>query len=100
MIAANERQFCFGRRLREKIIHARFRRNRRRRERIVARNHYRLDAHFAEMRETVFDAAFDNIFQVNHAQPLAILRDDERRAAIFCNALNGGVQFSWHIVSA
>ncbi len=55
----------------EEIVHARLRRDRRRRDRIVAGDHHRADAHAAQFGEALADAALDDVLQ----------RDDGRAAA-------------------
>ena len=53
--------FCFRRRLGEKIIDARFARDRRGGARIVAGDHHRANAHGAEARKAFFDAALHHV---------------------------------------
>ena len=52
-----------------------------RRPRVIACNHDGADAHRAETLESVGEAAFDDVLEVDGAQYLLIRRDDERRAA-------------------
>src|SRR5204863_2545041 len=78
---ANAFQFLFRSRLRHEIIHTRFGSNRGGGERIVARDHHGANAHLAEVREALLDAAFDDVLQMNDAQHFAAFRHDERRAA-------------------
>ena len=48
---------------------------------IVAGDHHGADAHFAKLGEALLDAAFDDVFQMNHAEHFAAFGDDQRRAA-------------------
>ena len=55
-------------RLRKVIIDTGFRGNRGGRQTVVARDHDRLDAHLAQVRESFGDAAFDDVLQFDHAE--------------------------------
>ena len=68
LFLANALQFVFRRRLRHKIVHARFGRDGRRSQRIVAGNHHRLDSHLAQVRESILDPAFDDVLQLDRAE--------------------------------
>ena len=85
--------FVFRRRLRHEIVHARFGGNGGGGQRIVAGDHHGADAHFAKLREPFLDAAFDDVFELDHAENFAAIRDDKRRAAgtrnIFDDAIHG-----------
>ncbi|MPM53622.1 hypothetical protein SDC9_100391 [bioreactor metagenome] len=65
----------------EEIIDARLRRDRRRRYGIVARDHYRLDAHLAQVGELFLHAVLDDVLQADHSEHAAVFCHDERRPA-------------------
>ena len=73
--------FVFGCRLREKIVDARLRRDRRRRQWIVARDHHGANAHRPKLRKAFFDSAFHDVFEIDHAEQPVVFGDDERRSA-------------------
>ena len=50
-------------------------------ERIVAGDHHGADAHLAQRREALADAAFDDVLEMDDAQQLAVLGHRQRRAA-------------------
>jgi hypothetical protein len=70
---ADELELGLGRRLGKEIVDARFGGDRRRRQRIVAGDHHGADAHPAQGREAVADAALDDVLEGDHAQQLAVL---------------------------
>ena len=72
--------FCFRRCLRHEIVHARFRRDGRGGQRIVAGDHDGLDSHLAQLREPFLDSAFDHVFEL-----------DRRRASSCPYATTSGV---------
>ena len=82
-------QFELGlrRRLGEKIVDAGFGGDGRGGQRIVAGDHHRADAHLAQRREALADAALDDVLQVDDAEQPAVLGDRERRAAGLGDAL-------------
>ncbi|CCJ81125.1 hypothetical protein BN134_1855 [Cronobacter dublinensis 1210] len=81
LILADQRQFGLRRRFGEKIIHARFGRDGGGGQPVVAGDHHRFDAHFAKLREALFNAAFDDIFQRDNAEHLRAFGHHQRRAA-------------------
>ena len=81
LLVANELQFVLRRRLREEVIDAGFRGNRRCRHRIVAGDHHSADTHAAQFGETLADAALDDILELDDAEQTAVLGDRERSAA-------------------
>ncbi len=88
LLALDQRHLVFGRRLGEEVVDARFGRDRRRGQRVVAGDHHRLDPHRAQVREALADAALDDVLQVNDAERVRALGDDERRAAGARDALD------------
>ncbi len=70
LILADQLELGFGRGLGQKVIDARFGGDRRGRQRIVAGDHHRLDAHPPQLGEALLDAAFDDVLEVNDAQRL------------------------------
>ena len=80
LLVADAPQFVLGRGLRHEIIHAGFRGDRAGGERVVAGDHDGADAHFAKLREAFLDAAFDDVFQLDHAERFASFA--RRRAAL------------------
>ena len=80
--------FCFRRRLRHEIVHARFGGDRGGGERIVAGDHHGADAHLAQVREAFLDAAFDHVLELDHAERRTSSRNDERRATAPRNLVN------------
>ena len=57
-------------------------------ELVVAGDHHGADAHLAQLGEAFLDAAFDDVLELNHAQHVAALGDDQRRAAGAGNVLH------------
>ena len=96
LLALDERHLVLGRRLGQKVVDAGLGRDRGRRERIVAGDHHRLDAHRPQVREALADAAFDDVLEMNDAERAPALRDDERRAAGAGDALNDGGELLRH----
>src|SRR5258707_972179 len=68
LLRADERELVLRRGLREKVVDAGLGGDRRRRQRIVAGDHHGTDAHGAELREALLDAAFDDVLQVDDAE--------------------------------
>ena len=64
----------------QEVIHTGFGGNGRGRQRVIAGNHDRLDAHLAQLGETFLDAALDDIFQVDHAQGFIVAHHHQGRA--------------------
>ena len=90
LLVADELELGLRRRLREEIVDAGFGRDGGRGQRIVAGDHHRADAHRAQRREALADAAFDDVLQVNDAEQLAVLGDGQRRAAGLGDAFGDG----------
>ena len=65
-------RFCLG----EKIIHARLLGNGSGGQLVVTGNHHRADAHRAKAFETVGEAAFHDVLQMNHAERAVAGGDD------------------------
>ena len=63
LFVANAFQFLFRRCLRHEIVHARLSSDGRGGERIVARDHDRVDAHLAQLNEALLDPALDDVLQ-------------------------------------
>jgi len=70
-----------GRRLRQEIIDAGFRGDRRSGHRIVAGDHHGADAHATQFGEAFADAALDDVLEVHNAKQTTVLGDGKRRAA-------------------
>ena len=81
LFLTNAFQLLLRRRLRHEIIYARLSRDGGSGQRIVAGDHHRSDSHFAQLREALFDSAFDHVFELDHAERHHVRGDDERRAA-------------------
>src|ERR1700722_13692462 len=89
LVTADECEFGFRSGLGQEIIHARLGCNRRRGERVVAGDHDRLDAHAAQLAEALFDAAFDDVFQLDDAEDTGAVAYQQGRAAATCDLLQG-----------
>ena len=63
LILANQRQLGFRRRFGKKIINPRFGGDSGGGQTVITGDHHRLNAHFAQLGETLFNAAFDDIFE-------------------------------------
>jgi hypothetical protein len=72
----------------QEVVHAGLRRNRRRRQRVVAGDHHRSDAHRTQRCKPLADAAFDDVLEVHDAERLIALGDDERRPAFARDAID------------
>ncbi len=82
LILADELQFGLGRGLGEKVVDARFRRDRGSRHRIVAGDHDGLDTHAAEFGEALGDATLDDVLEFDDAEgPALPVGHDQRRGA-------------------
>src|SRR5215510_11715331 len=68
-------------RLSEEVIHAGFGTDGGGGERVVARDHDGLDAHAAKLGEPVADAAFHDVFELDHPEHLGTVRHDKWGAA-------------------
>jgi hypothetical protein len=81
LLFADEAELLFRRRLGEEIVDAGLGRNCRRGHRVVAGDHDGADAHAAQFREALADAALDDVLEVDHAEDAAVLGDGEGSAA-------------------
>ena len=79
LVVADQRELRLGRGFGEEVVDAGFGRDRRRRERVVARDHDGLDAHLAQLAEALADAALDDVLQLDDAEHAG--RRPRRRAA-------------------
>ena len=73
--------FCSGCGLGKEVVNARFLGNRRGSERVVASDHHRANAHRAESLETIREAAFDDVLELDRAEHFFLRCHDEWRAA-------------------
>ena len=80
-------ELVLRRRLREEVVDAGFAGDRGRRQRVVARDHDRADAHQAKLGDALLHAALDDVLQMDQAEQTAAVRDRERRAARARDAL-------------
>ena len=80
--------------MREEIVDPRLGGDRRRRHRVVAGDHHGADAHLAQGREALADAALDDVLQMDRAEQAAVFGDGERGAARMSNALGDCLQFA------
>ena len=78
---ANQVHLVFRGGLGEEVIDAGFARDGRGGQRIVAGDHDGPNAHGAQLIEAFVHSAFDDVFQVDHAQRAAVLGDHQGRAA-------------------
>ena len=92
LLRANQRELVFGRRLRHEVVDARFGGNRGGGQRVVAGDHDGLDAHRAQVREPVADAAFHDVLQVDDAERAAVFGDRQRRSALAGDAIDLAAQ--------
>ena len=81
LFLTNAFQFLLRRRLRHEIVYARLSSDGRGGQRIVAGDHHRLDSHFAQLREAIFDPAFDHVFELDRAERHHVRGDNERSSA-------------------
>ncbi|VFT49573.1 Uncharacterised protein [Escherichia coli] len=72
----------------EKIIDTRFRSNRGGSQTVIAGNHHRFNAHFAQLGEALFNTAFDDIFQRNNAQHTRTFHHHQRRGSLTRNLID------------
>ena len=82
LVLADQRQLGFRRRFGEEIIDAGLGGDRRGGQAVIAGDHHRFNAHFAQLGETFFDAAFDDIFERNNPQHLFAFGDHQRRGPL------------------
>ena len=81
LFVADALQLLFRRGLGHEVVHARLGGDGGGGQRVVAGDHHGADAHLAQMREALLDAAFDHVLELHHAEDLAAFGDDQRRAA-------------------
>ena len=74
-------QLGFRRGLGDEVVHARFGGDGGGRLRVVAGDHHGADAHLAQMRKALLDAALDHVLELDHAQDLAAFGHDEGSGA-------------------
>jgi hypothetical protein len=82
LLALDEVHFVFGLGFGEEVIHTRFARNDRGGEGIVAGDHDAANAHSTESGETIFEAAFDDVLEIDDTEGGGIFRNDEGRATL------------------
>ena len=83
-----------GGRLGQEVVDSRFRRDRCGSEWIVAGDHHGADAHLAQLRKALADAALDDVFQMDRAENPAIFRHGQRRAAGLGDTLGNRGEFT------
>src|SRR5215204_2118085 len=88
LLALNQSHLVFGPGFGEEVVNARFARNRRRRERVVTRDHYGLNPHLPELVESLAHAPFDDVLQVDDAKWTFAVGDDQGRAALLRDVLD------------
>ncbi len=96
MLTANQRQLIFRPRLGQKIVEPRFARNRRRRQRVIAGDHHRADAHGAQMLEALAHPAFDDILQVHDTENAAVFGDQQRSSTRIRYPFDRFLNFRWN----
>ena len=94
LLGADQLELVLRRGLREKIVDAGFRGNRRRGHRIVAGDHDGADAHAPELGKALADAAFDDVLELDDAEQLAVLGHGKRRSAGLGNLVGNGVDLA------
>ena len=85
LVVADQRELLLGRRLGEEVVDAGLGRDRRRRERVVARDHHGADADRPQLAEALADAALHDVLELDDAEHAGAVRHDERRAALACD---------------
>ena len=88
LILTNQCQLGLRCRFGEKIIDARFRSNGGGSQTVIAGNHHRFNAHFAQLGEALFNTAFDDIFQRNNAQHTRTFHHHQRRGSLTRNLID------------
>ena len=68
LLALDQRHLVFRLRLGEEVVDARFLRDRRRGERVVARDHHRANAHRAQPVEALAHAALHDVLEIDDAE--------------------------------
>jgi hypothetical protein len=91
LVVLDQLELILGRRLREVIVNTRFRSNCRRCHVVVTGDHYRLDAHLSQIRESFADPAFDDVFELDRAKHRLIVGHHKRSTApardfFYCHA--------------
>ena len=99
LLLADQVHLVLGRRLGEEVVDAGLGGDRLRGQRVVAGDHDRADAHGAQLVEAVADALLDDVLQVDDAEDLDALGDDERRAAARRHAFDDGVEPGGHLAA-
>ncbi len=94
LLVADEPQFVLGRCLGEEVVDAGFRRNGGGSHRIIAGDHDRADAHAAQFREALADAAFDDVLKLNDAKQSIVLGHRQRGAARFRDRVGNRIDFA------
>ena len=87
--ALDQRHLVLGRRLGEEVVDAGLLGDRAGGHRVVARDHHGADPHPAQVVETLADAGLDDVLEVDDAEDLRSLGDDERRAACRGDGIDG-----------
>ena len=81
LLPADEVHLVLGRGLGEEVVDAGLGGDGLGGERVVAGDHHRADAHGPQLVEAVADALLDDVLEVDDAEDLGALGDDQRRAA-------------------
>ena len=92
LFVADIGQLVLRRGLGDEIVDAGLRRDRRRRDGVVAGDHHRADAHAAQLREPLLDVRLHDVLQMDDADDPSALGEAERRSARARDALDGGVE--------
>jgi hypothetical protein len=87
---ADQRQLVLRGGLGEEVVDAGLRGDGGGGHRVVAGDHHRADAHPAQLRKALLDAALHDVLQIDDAQQPAIAGDSERRAAGFGDLFGDG----------
>ena len=66
---------------------------------IVAGDHDGADAHAAQLGETLADAAFDDVLEMDDAEQLAVLGDGQRRAARLRDRVRDRIDLAHHFAA-
>src|SRR5579872_7476017 len=94
LLAANQVHLVLGGGLGQKFIHARLARDRGGGQRIIPGNHDGPDAHGAQLREAITNAAFNDVFELDYAQRApAFLGYHQGRSAAARNLFDFRVEF-------
>ena len=102
LLALDQRHLVFGRRFGEEVVDAGLLGDGPGRERVVAGDHHRADAHRAELVEALAHAVLDDVLEVDDAEHAVLagarigLGDGERRAAVGRDAVDDRVHRLGH----